>query len=143
MITFEFTRANKDMPASEFDQGDITLKTDNIKISSSADPRLKSMIYLSITLLIDGLVKIQKKFEYIAVDSSFCIVFTRKRDIIRIVKFNSQDINVIYLELLIALDEGIELFLSEPKNTLPMTSSVLLDLVSSRRELKKKIESLL
>jgi len=131
------------MPASEFDQGDITLKAGNIEISSSADPGLTSMIYLSITSLIDGLVKIQKKFEYIAVDSSFRIVFTRKRDVIRIAKFNPQDINVFFVDLLIALDEGIELFLGDPKNTLPMTSYVLLDLVSSRRELKEKIEALL
>ncbi|MFK0314451.1 hypothetical protein ACIQUF_24880 [Pseudomonas sp. NPDC090233] len=46
-----------------------------------------------------------------------------------------------YLVLLKALDNEVELFLADPGNDLPETSSALLDLMDSRTLLREKINS--
>ncbi|MFK0314452.1 hypothetical protein ACIQUF_24885 [Pseudomonas sp. NPDC090233] len=79
MIAFEFSRVDKNVPANEFDQGDITFTIGEIKVSSAKEINRFSMIYLSITLLVDGLVGIKRRFEFIAVDSSFCIGFNKSK----------------------------------------------------------------
>lgn len=63
-----------------FDMGDIKLSSGDQSIDSSDDSRLRMMIYLSITSLIDGLVKLKdgKSFEFIGVDSSFALLFKVK-----------------------------------------------------------------
>ncbi|WP_154100705.1 hypothetical protein [Pseudomonas putida] len=139
MITFNFTRTDDSYLATEFDHGDISLISENACISSKLNPKHSNMIYLSITSLIDGLTKNNKNFEFIAADSSFRIKFKKQKDAVSIIHGRSLSFKVKYLELLIALEEGIESFLENPKNSIPASSAVYLDLLTSRSLLRKKI----
>lgn len=141
MIAFEFTRTDESHFASEFDQGDISLISENLCISSKLNPKHSNMIYLSIISLIDGLTRNNKYFEFIAADSSFRIKFKKQRETTSINHEGILKIKANHLELLKALEDGVEHFLSSPRNSIPISSAVYSDLSTSRALLNQKINN--
>lgn len=112
MIAFEFTRIDESLFANEFDQGDISLISENLCITSKLNSKHSNMIYLSIISLIDGLTRNNKYFEFIATDSSFRIKFKQQRETILINHEGILKIKVNRFELLKALEDGAERFLT-------------------------------
>lgn len=139
MIIFEFSRIEKSSFANDFDQGHISLTSERLCISSKLNQKHSNMIYISIANLIDGLTRNNKHFDFIAADSSFRIKFKRQKETITVLYENILNLNVNYSELLHALDQGIDRFLSNPHNCLPASSAVNLDLLSSKASLRHQI----
>lgn len=141
MIAFEFTRIDESLFANEFDQGDISLISENLCITSKLNSKHSNMIYLSIISLTDGLTRNNKYFEFVAADSSFRIKFKQQRETILINHEGILKIKVNRFELLKALEDGVERFLSSPRNSIPFSSAVYLDLSTSRTLLNQKINN--
>ncbi len=141
MIAFEFTRINESLFANEFDQGDISLISENLCITSKLNSKHSNMIYFSIISLIDGLTRNNKYFEFIAADSSFRTKFKQQRETSLINHEGILKIKINRFELLETLEDGVERFLSSPRNSIPISSAVYLDLSTSRTLLNQKINN--
>ncbi|MDK2127044.1 hypothetical protein [Parachitinimonas caeni] len=121
-----------DGAASGFDMGDIEFAFDNIVFSTRGNPRLKAMIYLSIIELLDGLLRFKGagRYEFVAVDSSFRILFSRKRNKVLIVH-GRDSILVSMEELWQAVRNGVISFSSTKDNRIPEQDSVYMDFKES------------
>ncbi|WP_282361688.1 hypothetical protein [Pseudomonas sp. PS01300] len=85
-MEFYISRSEEDGEPEGFDMGDMRLSSGDQGIDSKEDSRLRMMIYLSITSLIDGLVELKntRSFEFIGVDSSFALLFKIKGEVLSV-----------------------------------------------------------
>lgn len=141
MIKLNLSRTAAQEPASDFDMGDIELIIDSFIFNSSASPRYQCMIYISLIELIDKLTDMKaKRLEFVAVDSSFSIKFKYIKSTVEL--FHNHQITppIDRVELLKAVDEGLNEFLSTEKNCLPTNSRIAADLCNARNNLKTTLQ---
>lgn len=124
-----------------FDMGDMRLSYGDRSIDSSGDSKLRMMIYLSITSLIDGLVKLKygKSFEFTGVDSSFTLLFKIKGEKISIFYRRCFFAEVNYCFFLGVIDRGVDRFLAE--EGVSTIDPVFEDIEASRKKIKSSIST--
>ncbi|MFF3700286.1 hypothetical protein [Pseudomonas qingdaonensis] len=110
-------------------------------IDSKDDSRLRMMIYLSITSLIDGLVKLKstKSFEFIGVDSSFALLFKIKGERLSIFYQGRFFAEASYRVFLGIIDREVDRFLAE--EGISIVDSVFDDMEASRKKIKSSINT--
>ena len=142
MLLFRIYRNDSDKSATDFDMGYIEFVVDKRTISSRDNPRLLNMIYVSIVDLIDGLLQLKnggKRYEFIGADSSFTLRFARNKQGIHVLHGKDKYGPISLLQLLAAIDSGIDVFLAAPRNELPAGSSMYDDFNTCRSALKKAL----
>ncbi|MEV7211974.1 hypothetical protein AB0O31_02615 [Kitasatospora cineracea] len=87
MISFRFTCRPDQEPESGFDLGDMEIEGDlGDTTSAGRSPDQGMMIFLSVVLLLNGLVRLETRhrgaFSFVAVDSSFRVDFRVKNRIV-------------------------------------------------------------
>ncbi|MCU7238521.1 hypothetical protein [Pseudomonas peradeniyensis] len=140
MITFSINRYNPNEPAEDLDQGEIVLCNGKTKLSTGS-----TMLYLSITLLIDGVVslgKTKRKYEFIPIDRSFSISLLKHKKNIKIMYKKEIFTQASLIEIAQALDEGLHEFLSKASNNPAQPGAIALDLADSKIALKALIDSI-
>jgi hypothetical protein len=141
MVLFNIYRNDNCELATDFDMGDLEFVFCDQIVSSRGNSRLLNMIYISISDLINGLLRLKdggKHYLFVGVDSSFTIRFERK----------GQGVNIFYKkkygpfslrELLQAVNFGIDKFLADPRNMLPVGGPMYDDFNECRRKLEKAL----
>lgn len=139
MIVFNLYRHDHNEQASDFDLGDIEFVFCDVPVSTHGNPRLSSMIYVSISDLIDGLLRLSeggKRFEFVGADSSFVVHFERTKQGID-VRYGKKTFRAIAMyELLESVNSGIDKFQANPLNVLTPGATTAADFNSSRSALK-------
>lgn len=142
MLTLRISRCDQDDMAHVFDLGDLAFVFDDGILSTQAQARYSTMVYVSLAGLVDCLSELQrgaKRCTFLAADSSFVVLFEQDK----------QDKQRIYLsgegkrygpfvldEVLAAVDAGIDHFIADPRNALDPDGAMHGDFHDSRLELK-------
>lgn len=140
-MEFYISRSEEGGEPEGFDLGDMRLSSGDQGIDSKDDSRLRMMIYLSITSLIDGLVKLKstKSFEFIGVDSSFALLFKIKGERLSIFyqgRFFAEASCRVFLGI---IDREVDRFLAE--EGISIVDSVFDDMEASRKKIKSSINT--
>jgi hypothetical protein len=142
---FKIYRFDFNESATDFDMGDLEFSFGNSTISSVGNSRLSNMIYVSVSDLIDGLLKLKngaKQYKFIGADSSFVLLFEANKGSIY-VRYQKDKLGPFpILALLNAVHKGLEEFMMEDRNHLPVNGSMHTDFESSRQTLKKCLNQL-
>lgn len=139
MVLFNIYRDDSDELATDFDMGDLEFVFGDYTVSSRGNSRLSNMIYVSISDLIDGLLRLKeggKRYEFVGADSSFILQFERNKQGVQVQHGKNKHGPIPLHELLEAVNSGIDTFLADQRNALPVGSSMHGDFNTSRRALK-------
>ncbi len=144
-VNFEFSRW-EDGELSGFDLGDITvIGPHGMHSSRDKAPDQSVMIYLSIAHLLSGICDLssgrKRVFEFVGADSSYSIIFSRKKDVVAISGGRKPIGETSTRELLRAVCAGVHTFLSDPKNQLPPADPAYEDLHASLAKLRAEMRS--
>jgi len=139
MLSFRIFRNDSDTLATDFDLGDIEFKFGDETVSSRGSSRLSNMVYISVSDLIDGLLRINnglKKYEFVGADSSFIVNFERTKKGVY-VRYQRKSYGPFALrDILIAINSGIEAFVSDDLNQLPQNTAASIGFNGSWSDLK-------
>ncbi|MGR3893748.1 MULTISPECIES: hypothetical protein [Pseudomonas] len=140
-MEFYISRSEEGGEPEGFDLGDMRLSSGDQGIDSKDDSRLRMMIYLSITSLIDGLVKLKstKSFEFIGVDSSFALLFKIKGERLSIFYQGRFFAEASYRVFLGVIDREVDRFLAE--EGISIVDPVFGDVEASRKKIKSSINT--
>ncbi|MEN9866153.1 MAG: hypothetical protein RL748_1743 [Pseudomonadota bacterium] len=145
MLKIKIYRNNSHELATDFDMGDIEFDFSNQIVTSCGNPRYSNMIFLSISELIDGLLKIYsgaKQFEFVAIDSSFIINFKASKKGID-VSHNKKSYGPVSLfNILNAIASAISDFFSDPLNNLQPDGPAYKDFNFSHKNLLMTLQTL-
>ncbi|MFO0788332.1 MAG: hypothetical protein U0805_02675 [Pirellulales bacterium] len=92
-------------PLSGFELGDLTITGSNGTVTSGSDPRMSMMVFLSCTLLLDGVRafftnRTARTYRFGAIDSSFGILFARNKEQRIVISVDEQCIAVVSPKML-------------------------------------------
>jgi len=142
MVRFNIYRDDCSSPANGFDMGDIEFTFEKEILSSRENSRFKSMVFLSLVDLVDGLLQLRsaKRYEFVATDSSFTLQFEKNKNGIHVLHKKKQYGPIPLNDLLKAINFGIEAFISDRRNELPKNDSVYSDFNSAKQALKGALD---
>lgn len=143
MIKFNIYRNNSSEQASDFDMGDIEFVVDEFVASSRNTPRFSNMIYITISDLIDGLVKLlsgEHKYELVAADSSFIVHFKSKNGTVVLIHKNNSSSEILLVDIANAVYNGVHTYLQDDLNILPIESAARSDFYQSLCSLKEILD---
>lgn len=143
-IAFEFSRWD-DGELSGFDLGDITVSGPHgVHSSSGKTPDQSVMIYIALAHLITGVCELvdgtRRAFEFVGTDSSYSLIFAKKKGAMVVRARTAAIAEAPASDVLRALSEGVQRFLSNPRNQLLPSDSVYEDLQAALVMLKQTIE---
>lgn len=141
MIEVHFSR-NDDGPVHGFDLGDISVSGAGFRL---ATPN-RAMVYLSIVVLLDGLSKLIQaqppgRFQFVAPDSSFTVLFTKASDARMGIESSGE---IVYeadiREVVDGVWRGVKAFLSVPGLDLTESDPVYEDFADSLGNFRRILE---
>ena len=138
-VNIVFFRNDPFSQPNGFDMGGVVIESENKKISSQENSSNSMMIYIAIADLIFGVLEMRTKntiYEFVGADSSFCVNFKAKGNLLEIFQKKGSKIVCKRDELLDSLCLAVDDFLSSG-NDLPVSDSVSSDLYLAVERLKR------
>ncbi|UOD27479.1 hypothetical protein INH39_18335 [Massilia violaceinigra] len=139
MLTLRISRCDQDDMAHVFDLGDLAFVFDDGILSTQAQARYATMVYLSLDGLVYCLSKLRrgaKRCTFLAADSSFVVLFEQEKQRIYLSGQGKRYGPFVLDEVLAAVDAGIDHFIADPRNALDPDGAMHGDFHASRLELK-------
>lgn len=95
-----------------FSLADFSLSAKGVTFTTENNPKLKLMIFLTLTDLMDGMVEIiknkkRKSYSLLSISSSFNLHFEKLKDFI-IIKDKNRELKIKFMNFLEALDASLE-----------------------------------